>query len=203
MKYVSVRKMKLTKKQQIEQKAKELFWKHGFKKVSIDEICKKANVSRKTFYTFYENKTALVIFILRQMTEDIKAVYSGIIEDDIPFAVKMEKMLVMKLKMSESLSMEFVADFYNPDAGEVLEYFNKMKEDSLIITMDFFSKAQQKGEMNPNISLDYMMWLMQKVMELCSSPELLKMFPTAESMTRQISESLLYGIMPVKNSSPL
>ena len=192
--------MKPTKKEQLEITAKELFYKHGFKKVSIDEICRKANVSRKTYYTFYENKTALVIYILRTMIEEIKASYLKIFEDDIPFAEKMEKMLVMKLKMSESLSMEFVADFYNPDAGEVLEYFNKMKEDSLNISTDFFSKAQQKGEMNPNLSLDYMMWLMQRVMELCSSPELLKMFPTVESMTRQISESLLYGIMPVKTN---
>jgi AcrR family transcriptional regulator len=44
--------MKLTNKEQIEHKARELFWKHGFKKVTIDEICKKANVSRKTYYTF-------------------------------------------------------------------------------------------------------------------------------------------------------
>ncbi|MDD5185790.1 MAG: TetR/AcrR family transcriptional regulator, partial [Paludibacter sp.] len=62
--------MKLTKKEQIEQIATELFWKHGFKKVTIDEICKKANVSRKTFYTFFENKTALVIFLMNKLTEE-------------------------------------------------------------------------------------------------------------------------------------
>ena len=29
----------------------------------------KANVSRKTFYTFYENKTALVLFIFNEEIE--------------------------------------------------------------------------------------------------------------------------------------
>ena len=192
--------MKPTKKEQLELTAKELFWKHGFKKVSIDEICRKANVSRKTYYTFYENKTALVIFILKTMVEEIKTSYLKIFEDDIPFTEKMEKMLVLKLKMSESLSMEFVADFYNPDAGEVLEYFTKMTEESIASSRDFFRKAQEKGEINPNLNLDYLIWLIQRAMELCSSPELLKMFPTAESMTRQISESILYGIMPVKTN---
>lgn len=190
--------MKLTKKEQLETTAKDLFWKHGFKKVSIDEICKKASVSRKTFYTFYENKTALVIFILKKMTNDFMAAYSNINEEEIPFTEKMEKLLVQKLKMSESLSMEFVADFYNPDAGEVLEYFTKLKEESLSVSRDFFQQAQEKGEMNPNLNLDYVMWMIQKVMELCSSPELMSMFPTAESLTRQVSESVLYGIMPVK-----
>ena len=192
--------MKPTKKEQLELTAKELFWKHGFKKVSIDEICRKANVSRKTYYTFYENKTALVINILKTMVEEIKTSYLKIFEDNIPFAEKMEKMLIMKLKMSESLSMEFVADFYNPDAGEVLEYFTKMTEESITFFREFFRIAQEKGEMNPNLNLDYLIWLIQRAMELCKSPELLKMFPTAESMTRQISESILYGIMPVKAS---
>ena len=192
--------MKPTKKEQLEFTAKELFWKHGFKKVSIDEICRKANVSRKTYYTLYENKTALVIFILKTMVDEIKTSYLKIFEDNIPFAEKMEKMLIMKLKMSESLSMEFVADFYNPDAGEVLEYFTKMTEESITFFREFFRIAQEKGEMNPNLNLDYLIWLIQRAMELCKSPELLKMFPTAESMTRQISESILYGIMPVKAS---
>jgi AcrR family transcriptional regulator len=193
--------VKLTKKEQIEHKAKELFLKHGFKKVTIDEICKKANVSRKTFYTFYENKTALVVFILNEIIENIKSVNYKIIDADIPFAEKMEKMLALKLKMSESLSLEFISDFYNPDAGEVLEYFNKMKEESITISRELFRKAQENGEMNPNLNLDFVMLMIQKIMELCSTQELLAMFPNAESMTRQIAEYALYGIMPVKNNS--
>ena len=199
-KCILIKKMKLTKKEQIEITAKDLFWKHGFKKVSIDEICKKANVSRKTFYTFYENKNALAIFILQSLVESIKDSYVDILEADVSFAVKMQKILVMKLKMSESLSMEFIADFYNPDAGEILEYFTKMSEESIAFLREFFRKAQEKGEMNPNLNLDYVMWMIQKVMELCSSPELTLMFPNAESLVRQITESVLYGIMPVEKN---
>ena len=36
--------------------AKELFFKHGFKRISIEDICNKADVSRRTFYVYYENK---------------------------------------------------------------------------------------------------------------------------------------------------
>lgn len=190
--------MKLTKKQQIEHKAKELFWKHGFKKVTIDEICKKANVSRKTFYTFYENKTALVLFILKEMTDRAFAETRMIINGDGSFATKLEKMLAMKFERSSDFSKEFVADFYNPDAAEMLEYFNKIMAESMALVYDFYGNAQKTGEMNPDLNLDYVMWLMQKLVELCSSPEFMKMFPDVNSMTRQISHSIIYGIMPVK-----
>ena len=193
--------MKLTKKEQIEITAKDLFWKHGFKKVSIDEICKKSNVSRKTFYTFYENKNALVIFIFHDTIESIKSINNQIFEADIPFTLKLEQILIRKIKMSESMSLEFIADFYNPDAGEIFNFFQKFMDDTLYSTREFLRKAQEKGEMNPNLNLDYVIWIMQKVMELCSSSELISMFPTAESMTRQIAESMLYGILPVKSNS--
>ena len=52
--------------------------------------------------------------------------------------------------------------------------------------------------MNPDLNLDFVMWIIQKVGELCSMPELINMFPDAESMTRQLAEYALYGIMPVK-----
>ena len=190
--------MKLTKKEQIELKAKELFWKHGFKKVTIDEICKKAGVSRKTFYTFYENKNALVLFILNETIENMKLENMKVFESDISFAEKMKIMLDKKLKFSETISLEFIADLYSPEAGEVHDYFQKFMKESAEISRDFFRLAQEKGEMNPDLNLDFVMWIIQKVGELCSMPELINMFPDAESMTRQLAEYALYGIMPVK-----
>lgn len=190
--------MKRTKKQQIEFTAKDLFWKHGFKKVSIEEICKKASVSRKTFYTLYENKTALVLYILKEMSDEAFVETRRIIDGEGSFAQKLEKMLALKFERSKDFSMEFVADFYNPDATDILEYFNKIVAESMTLVYDFYKNAQEKGEMNPELNLDYVMWMMQKQVELCRTAELLAMFPDVESMTRQISQSIIYGIMPVK-----
>lgn len=190
--------MKLTKKQQIEHKAKELFWKHGFRKVTIDEICKKANVSRKTFYTFYENKTALVIFIFNSEVERGYKVYEEIINSNLTFSEKITQLFEYKYKNTRDFSMEFVQDFFHPESGEMTEIFNEAIKRSMDFTRDFFQKAQENGYLNPELSLDYVMWLMQKSVEYCGTPEMLALFPNAESMSRQVSQSLIYGIMPVK-----
>ncbi|WP_372931944.1 TetR/AcrR family transcriptional regulator, partial [Mariniphaga sediminis] len=39
--------------------ARELFWKHGFRRVTIQEICEKAGVSKMTFYKHFPNKIDL------------------------------------------------------------------------------------------------------------------------------------------------
>ena len=66
---------------------------------------------------------------------------------------------------------------------------------SLKLTREFFTNAQQNGEMNPGLNLDFLLWNMQKQLEICSTPEALAMFPDSESMVRQISELMIYGVM--------
>ena len=190
--------MKLTKKEQIEQKALELFWKHGFKKVSIDEICKKSTVSRKTFYTFYGNKNALIMYLYNKMVDEAYVIYEEIIQSDLAFPEKLEKLLNQKLESTKNLSMEFIADLYNPDASELTTFFNGIIDQSMKFMSDFLSDAQKKGDINPDLSLDYIMFMMQKAIDLCGTQELMSMFPDAGTLTRQLTQSIIYGIMPVK-----
>lgn len=188
----------ISKKEIINSTAKELFWKHGFKKVSIDEICKKAHVSRKTFYTYYSNKNALVISILESMTNEMFDLYEKLIHDDSKsFSDKIAEMMQMKYEMNNDFSMEFVSDFYHPDSAEVLEFFKTVTVKSITITQEFFENAQQRGEMNQNLNINFVMWYMQKQIELMRSPEIKSMFDNAKDFTKQISELLIFGIMPL------
>ena len=191
--------MKLTKKEQLEITAKDLFWKHGFKKVSIEEICKKSNVSRKTFYTFYGNKNELIMYIYNKLVNDAYAIYEGIVKSDLAFSDKLEKILNKKLESTKNLSMEFIADLYNPDATELITFFNSIIDKSMKFMRDFLSDAQKKGDINADLSLDYIMFMMQKAIDLCGTKELMSMFPDANALTRQVTQSIIYGIMPVKN----
>lgn len=186
----------MTKKEKTEATAKELFWKHGFKKVSIDEICKKASVSRKTFYTYYPNKQALVLSILESLTNEMLDVFATLVADtEKSFSEKMNMLLSLKFEMNKEFSMEFINDFLHPDSAELLEYLNTVVGKSLMLTREFFTNAQKNGEMNPGLNIDFLLWNMQKQLEICSTPEALAMFPDSESMVRQISELMIFGVM--------
>lgn len=188
----------MTKKEKIEQTARDLFWKHGFKKVSIDEICKKAGVSRKTFYTYFDNKSALVIQIMKIITDTIFADSQAVIEKDTTFAEKIEELLKIKYLANKNFSIEFVSDFFHPDSTEIFEFFQELTLKSLAFTRAFYEQAQLKGEMNANLNLDFVMWLMQKQLELISTNEAIQMFPDAETMTKQMAQLMIYGVMPIR-----
>lgn len=44
--------------------AMQLFWEHGLKRVSIDDICRELRVSKKTFYSIFESKSSLIEAVL-------------------------------------------------------------------------------------------------------------------------------------------
>ena len=188
--------LKLTKKEQIEQKAMELFWKHGFKKITIDEICKKANVSRKTFYTFFDNKNALIIYLYSKTIDQAYAEYDKVIKSNIPFSEKLEKLLNQKIESTQHLSMEFVSDLYHPDAGELLTFFNQVIEQSMQFMRNFLIEAQKTGDIDPQLNIDYIMFILSKTIELCGTKEMMDMFPNASTMTKQISQTFIFGIAP-------
>ncbi len=189
----------MTRKEIIDNTAKELFLKHGFKKVSIDEICKKAHSSRKTFYTYYGNKNALVISILEAMTTEMFDLFEKMIHNEcMTFSDKITEMMQMKHSMNKDFSMEFVADFYHPDSAEILEFFKQVSAKSIVLTKAFFENAQHRGEMNPDLDINFVMWYMQKQIEILQAPEIQTIFSDSKTMTKQISELLIYGIMPVR-----
>lgn len=58
--------MEATKQKRILTAAQDLFGQHGFKRVAIDEIAKKAGVSKGTVYNYAENKDDLFFKVVEQ-----------------------------------------------------------------------------------------------------------------------------------------
>lgn len=189
----------MNKKEIIVLTANELFLKHGFKKISVDEICKTARVSRKTYYTYFKNKEELVKQIINDISDFGFKLYDEIFVDDtLTFAQKMEKGILAKTELSKKWSMEFFTDLMNFEDGELLKHYNKIAERSFKLMYDFMSTAQKKGELAPDLNLDYVMWLLQKQFEHINEPELLKMFSSIEDLTRQMSQVFVHGITSQK-----
>jgi AcrR family transcriptional regulator len=188
----------MTKKQKIEQVAKELFLKYGFKKVTVDEICRKAHVSRKTYYTFYENKNALVLYIVDEISRQSLQDFSALIDGPGSFAEKMSKAMELKFEFSKSMSMEFIADIFDPTATEIMKYWKNVMQESMLLLMNFLKDGQLKGEMNPDLNLNFVLWFYSKMSDMLKAPEALSMFSNVEEFVKQVTQVLVFGIMPVE-----
>ena len=60
-----------TKEDQILATARELFAKYGYKRVSMDEIARDANVVKSTIYQHFKDKDELLEFIINETISEV------------------------------------------------------------------------------------------------------------------------------------
>ena len=71
-------------KEKILDAAKELFWINNYGSVSVDDICKKADVKKGSFYHFYESKADLCISCLDSHWEFMITVFDPVFSASKP-----------------------------------------------------------------------------------------------------------------------
>ena len=94
------------KRIQIVKTAKELFWKFGIKRVTIEEICREANVSKMTFYKFFSNKNELLHTVIEEMFDKI-SLTRGMIQKGQLIISNGEIVTHEKFRVLESLKIEY------------------------------------------------------------------------------------------------
>ncbi|MBN1768544.1 MAG: TetR/AcrR family transcriptional regulator, partial [Prolixibacteraceae bacterium] len=87
--------------------AQKLFWKFGFKKVTIEEICREGNVSKMTFYKHFDNKTELAKKVLDKVVSKAIDDFSVLKNSATSSFELIEGMLKMKKDGIHEISKEF------------------------------------------------------------------------------------------------
>lgn len=182
------------KYQHILSSGKELFWKHGIKRVSVEEICAQAKVSKMTFYKFFKNKKALVTAILENTVGVALEDYKELINQDCSFTDKIAQILKMKLEGSKDISQEFILDIYQNQSMGLLPYMEELGKKSLAITVAFLLDSQKKGHIRQDIKVDFILYYFNQMMAMTTDPELLSKYEKPQDLIMESTEFFFYGI---------
>ncbi len=174
---------------------KELFWKFGFRRVSVEEICKEAGISKVTFYKFFKNKTDLFGRIMDELVSTTMKEYNRIMEKEIPFINKVEQIIELKLRTADSLSMELVKDMYSGKFPELNRYIQRLANENFKQIRNDFKEAQKKGEINNQQSLDFIMYLLNNLLNIMQDDQFISLFRNSNEMIREITGFYFHGIV--------
>ena len=179
--------------------AKDLFWKHGFKRVTVEEICTRSNVSKMTFYKYFQNKNELAIQIIKDMFDESIKKINELMLSDISFEEKMKLQVKMKLEATNDISEEFVKDVYGDNNSEVKKYWEKMANEAIDTIMNYYREAQEKGWMRKDIKIDFIIYVINKFFEFVNDDYLISRYDTMQDLIIEINKFFLYGILPYEN----
>ena len=73
------------KEEQIINVARELFTTYGYKRVSMDEIAKCANVTKKTVYSYFKSKEELLKYFINEEIQNMKNIVEQTEDSSLPY----------------------------------------------------------------------------------------------------------------------
>ena len=174
--------------------SKRLFYKYGIRKVSIEEICTEAKVSKMTFYKYFPNKMELAKTVVDKTFGGAFEKFSRLLESDIPFHEKMSNLLQMKIESAKDVHWDFVIDLYkNPDS-DLTDYIHHHIQSGMQLTLDYLAEAQEKGQMRRDLNSTLLLVILDKMQEIALDNRVLAVYDNAQDMALEITKFFLYGI---------
>jgi AcrR family transcriptional regulator len=86
--------------------ARKLFWKYGFKRVTVEEICEESAASKMTFYKVFSNKLELARAVFDKEVARAQNEFRSIMESDMTPAEKFNHLFRLKLEGTNDISSE-------------------------------------------------------------------------------------------------
>ncbi|MEE4114703.1 MAG: TetR/AcrR family transcriptional regulator [Marinilabiliaceae bacterium] len=181
---------------QIINTARDLFWKFGIRRVTIEEICEKAEVSKMTFYKYFSNKADLVMHLIDDIYSDNMVKYTAIINSSKPYKEKVYELAVLKMEATSDISHEFLSDYYSLFDDELSGYLQQKVRENLEIMLQDFIKVQENGDIRKDIKPEFIMYFLNNLVTMGKDPALNSLYPDARDMIMELMNFFFYGILP-------
>lgn len=184
------------KRTQILSIGKELFWKFGYKRVTIEEICREAGVSKMTFYKFFQNKQELAVHIMDEVFDESLMKIRKIDEEHESAGKTFKKFLQLKSEGSRDISEEFIKDLYtNPDPG-LKTYMEKKTASMMEEIKKVYEHGKVTGWVRKDLNIPFLILFSQKLVSLTNDKEMMHFFDSSQELIMEITNLFIYGISP-------
>ena len=186
------------KYQLIVKTSRDLFMRFGIKRVSVEEICETAGVSKMTFYKHFKNKLDLALFILNNIFEEGVDRYKKIMAQDVPYSEKAKEIIQLKFESTEDFSKEMLKDLMGSSIPEVGELMSKITQENFKLLFDDMAAAQKKGEIRQNINLHFVIYILGQMQKMAADEKLISMYESTQALSSEIINFFFYGILSGK-----
>ncbi|WP_386686807.1 TetR/AcrR family transcriptional regulator [Lonepinella sp. MS14437] len=174
----------------------QLFFQHGWERVSIGDICQQAGISRVTFYKYFKNKKELIKQLFLDHIFEMEQEFQQLISDKLPLEQVINAMLKMQKQAMEKLySQPMVYDLQHHKDKELSAFFIQLEQQKYQFMHAFFSQLQKNKIIRDDFPVLLIEVFIRKIDELKKDPDLAQCYQGKEQQfLKDVLSLLMYGI---------
>lgn len=189
-------KRRQQKKKQILESLTDMVMTRNFKEIGVREIAQQAGVSPGSIYNFFGNKEELAKEVFYHQMEEAGKDFIQMMNSDLPFEEKMNKMYEVSVNNQESLTSEGMKNFIFTDPAfqtYVEQYANTVAIPEI---MRLIEQGKAEGKVTGGVSAEAILFFMNGIVAMISNPSI------AEKLTvdlrKELGNLFLYGVLGKK-----
>jgi len=189
-----MKKVKTNKEEQLIDTARSLFINHGIRRITIDEICKTAGISRVTFYKYFPNKNELVIHVFNNMMEENITLFRQIMSSDTPYHEKFRQIFDLKIQKSREYGPHFLQDVLEAD-GALRDFIIQKRAENISLSRQMLEEGQAAGEISPELNIDLFLYYGELLTNTIEDKVFAALIPDIQKRAEEVTRFFMYGIM--------
>jgi AcrR family transcriptional regulator len=170
---------------------------YGVKRVTVEEICRNANISKMTFYKYFKNKIGLAEYIIFSILDSAQIEFDSIWQQLSTFEHKINQFIKLKMVYAKKFSKEFLIDFIRLSPSirdKILDYSQRNQ----ITFIKMVEQAQKGGSIRKDVSINLMTYMLNQFMELRDNKDFIALYDNTEDLTMDMINFYFYGILGKK-----
>ena len=183
--------------QQLVKAAQDLFMRHGIRRVTVEEICSEAKISKMTFYKYFKNKIELIKYLLNQINSEQMNAYRQIMDRNIPYVEKVKHMIQQKNEHTRMLSQEFINDPYKNPIPEIAEMIEDLKTEAINEVLNDLKNARDRGDIRKNLKPELILHFITHMRDLVKEGAFSDIYQSPNELIMELTNFFYYGVLPV------
>ncbi len=178
------------------ERSRELFFKHGYSRLSMDQLAEDLGISKATLYRYFPDKESLLRAVMAETRQWVLSQLRAIVRDDrLPVKARLTAYLEFVSRFMSGLSRDFVRDLRQklPDLWQEMDTFRRQQVFPLVseVILEGVKKGEIKSDLDGRLFLEMFWYLVQEFM----NPEWIISHDYSPSeLLESIIDIVFYGI---------
>lgn len=163
----------------------------------MEEICKNAGISKMTFYKYFTSKWDIGRTVIDITFKKGLFYYNKMIQEDLPFAEKIEQTLKITMIQINTIGAPFIEDLTDK-RSPLNSHFSAKQKAVIRLSIDFLTKAKNDGYIKKETKTPFLIFMLDRISELFNDPELISIMPETNERGYELASLFLHAFSNTK-----